>query len=39
MDTDALADSIRKAWTQSSSPVKSQSGAKPKLLRMADSKI
>ena len=39
VDADALADSIRKAWTQKSSPIKSQSGPKQRLLRMADGKI
>jgi hypothetical protein len=39
VDSDALADSIRKAWTQKSSPVKNQSGSKPRLLRMADAEI
>ena len=39
LDADALADSIRKSWTQKSAPVKSQSGAKSRLLRTADSKI
>lgn len=39
LDADALADSIRKAWTQKSSPAKSQSGSKPRLLRLADGKI
>lgn len=39
VDADALADSIRKAWTQKSSPAKRQSGSKPRLLRLADGKI
>jgi hypothetical protein len=39
VDTDALADSIRKAWTQKSSPVKIQSGSKSRLLRLAENKI
>lgn len=38
VDADALADSIRKAWTQKSSSAKGQPGSKPGLLRMADSK-
>jgi hypothetical protein len=38
-NTDALADSIRKAWTQKSSTIKDQSDSKPKLLRLADGKI
>jgi hypothetical protein len=38
LDADALADSIRKAWTQKSSPAKRESGG-PRLLRMADNKI
>jgi len=39
MDADALADSIRKAWTQKSSSAKSQSGSSPRLPRLAGSKI
>jgi hypothetical protein len=38
-DTDALADSIRKAWTQKSSPTKRSSGPNQGLLRLADEKI
>jgi hypothetical protein len=37
-DTDALADSIRKAWTQKSPATKSPS-ASPGLLRLVDGKI
>jgi hypothetical protein len=37
-DTDALADSIRKAWTQKSSATKGSSG-NPGLLRLAGEKI
>ena len=37
-DTDALADSIRKAWTQKSSATKGPSG-NPGLLRLAGEKI
>src|SRR5579859_2006028 len=39
VDANALADSIRKAWTQKSSPAKSQSGSSQRLPRLADSKI
>ena len=39
LNADALADSIRKAWTQKSSPAKSQSGSSARLPRLADSKI
>jgi hypothetical protein len=39
VDADALADSIRKAWTQKPSPAKSQSGSRPRLARLADEKI
>jgi len=39
LDADALADSIRKAWTQKSSPAKSQSGSSQRLPRLADDKI
>jgi hypothetical protein len=38
MDADALADSIRKAWTQKSS-AKNQSGPRTGLPRLADEKI
>jgi hypothetical protein len=38
-DTDALADSIRKAWMQKSPPTKRSSGPNPGLLRLADEKI
>jgi len=38
-ETDALADSIRKAWTQKSSPTKRSSATNPGLLRLADGKI
>ncbi|MGH9634529.1 MAG: hypothetical protein ACRD72_06790 [Candidatus Angelobacter sp.] len=38
-DTDALADSIRKAWTQKSSDTKRASGSNTGLLRLADGKI
>lgn len=38
-DADALADSIRKAWTQKSSAPKQASGPNPGLLRLADGKI
>lgn len=38
VDADALADSIRKAWTQKSSS-KSQSSSRPGLARLADGKI
>ncbi|HZE82047.1 MAG TPA: hypothetical protein VE604_14185 [Candidatus Polarisedimenticolia bacterium] len=34
--TDALADSIRKAWTQKSSTTKPSSTTNPGLLRLAD---
>lgn len=37
-DADALADSIRKAWTQKSSTTKSGSGT-PALLRLVNGKI
>ncbi|HEY1528841.1 MAG TPA: hypothetical protein VGH51_21670 [Candidatus Angelobacter sp.] len=39
VDTDALADSIRKSWTQKSASGKSPLAPKPKLLRLADNKI
>jgi hypothetical protein len=39
VDTDALADSIRKAWTQKSSPIKNQSGSRPGLPNLAEGKI
>lgn len=38
-DTDALADSIRKAWTQKSSAPKRASGSNAGLLRLVDGKI
>lgn len=38
-DTDALADSIRKAWTQKPSATKRASSSNPGLLRLADGKI
>lgn len=38
-DTDALADSIRKAWTQKSSATKRASSSNPGLLRLVDGKI
>jgi hypothetical protein len=38
VDADALADSIRKAWTQKSS-AKNQSGPRTGLPRLADEKI
>jgi hypothetical protein len=38
MDSDALADSIRKAWTQKP-PAKNQSGPRAGLPRLADGKI
>jgi hypothetical protein len=38
-DAEALADSIRKAWTQKSSSPKQASGSNPGLLRLADGKI
>jgi len=38
-DTDALADSIRKAWTQKSSVTKRASGSNAGLLRLVDGKI
>jgi hypothetical protein len=38
-ETDALADSIRKAWTQKSSPSKRGSVSNPGMLRLADGKI
>jgi hypothetical protein len=38
VDADALADSIRKAWTQKSSPAKNQSGSRARL-RLANEKI
>jgi hypothetical protein len=37
--TDALADSIRKAWTQKSSTTKRSSATNPGLLRLADGQI
>lgn len=39
LDADALADSIRKAWTQKSSPTKPASDSGPRLLRLAGNKI
>jgi hypothetical protein len=39
VDADTLADSIRKAWTQKSSPAKRLSGSNPGSLRLADIKI
>lgn len=38
-DTDALADSIRKAWTQKSSAAKRTSASNPGLLRLVNGKI
>lgn len=38
-DTDALADSIRKAWTQKPSATRRVSGSHPELLRLVDGKI
>ena len=38
-ETDALADSIRKAWTQKSSTPKQASSPNQGLLRLADGKI
>ena len=38
-DADALADSIRKAWTQKSSDTKSASGPNPGQLRLVNGKI
>jgi hypothetical protein len=38
-DAEALADSIRKAWTQKSSASKQTSGPNPSLLRLAGEKI
>jgi hypothetical protein len=38
-DADALADSIRKAWTQKSTGPKQASAPNPGLLRLADGKI
>jgi hypothetical protein len=38
-DTDALADSIRKAWTQKSSNTKHSSASNPGLLRLVNGKI
>ena len=38
-DTDALADAIRKAWTQKSSATRRVSGSDPGLLRLVDGKI
>lgn len=39
VDSDALADSIRKAWTQKSNPTKRASVSNPGLLRLANGKI
>jgi hypothetical protein len=38
-DTDALADSIRKAWTQKTSDTKRASASNAGLLRLVDGKI
>ena len=38
-ETDALADSIRKAWTQKPSATKRTSSSNPGLLRLVDGKI
>jgi hypothetical protein len=38
-DSDALADSIRRAWTQKSSNTKQASGSNPGQLRLANGKI
>ena len=38
-DAEALADSIRKAWTQKSSAPKQASGSNAGLLRLADGKV
>jgi hypothetical protein len=38
-DADALADSIRKAWTQKSSNTRQASGSNPGQLRLVDGKI
>lgn len=38
-DTDALADAIRKAWTQKSSATKRASSSNAGLLRLVDEKI
>ena len=38
-DSDALADSIRKAWTQKSSDIKQASGSNPGQLRLVNGKI
>jgi hypothetical protein len=38
-DAEALADAIRKAWTQKSSAPKQTSSPNPGLLRLADEKI
>jgi hypothetical protein len=38
-DTDALAESIRKAWTQKSSATKRASSSKAGLLRLVDGEI
>jgi hypothetical protein len=38
-ETDALADSIRKAWTQKSSTTKRNSAANSGLLRLADGEV
>jgi hypothetical protein len=39
IDADSLADSIRKAWTQKSTPTKRAAVSNPGLLRLADGKI
>jgi len=38
-DTDALADSIRKAWTQKPSATKRSAGSDARLLHLVDGKI
>ena len=38
-DADALADSIRKAWTQKSSKSSQASGSNPGQLRLVDGKV
>jgi hypothetical protein len=39
LDSDALADSIRKAWTQKAAAAKNPSGTRQNLLRLADENI
>jgi hypothetical protein len=39
IDADSLADSIRKAWTQKSTPTRRTSISNPGLLRLANGKI